>query len=195
MLIIQRSSRRPLRKHILIIHAEKFKEKSKTNYAEDSGKFKQAFRNDYIKHMNERKEKSKVNYFEHREERYDARRDRYVLTAPHDRLIKISLDQLISKILSNPEIKHSLTMSFNVLFKDDVRTLDNKTKARTACELASRKLLHQVLLLWKFNAGMLLKHIRQVNSLQINGKEDFGKTGHSLSSEPYFYESSYKYCF
>ena len=52
-----------------------------------------------------------------------------------------------------------------------------------------------MLLLRTFNAGMLLKHIRQVNSLQINEKEDFGETGHSLSSEPYFYESSYKYCF
>ena len=136
LLMIQRSSRRPLRKHMLIIQKSSI-------YLEDSEKFKQAFRNDCIKHMNERKEKSKVNYFKHREERCDARRDRYVLTAPHDCPIKTSLDQLISKILSNPKIKHSLTMSFNVLFKDYVRTLDNKT----TCELASRKLLHQVLLL------------------------------------------------
>ena len=74
-------------------------------------------------------------------------------------------------LYSNPEIKHSLTMSFNVLFKDYVRTLGNKTKARTACELASKKHLHQVLLLRKFNARMLLKHIRQVNSLQINKRK------------------------
>ena len=56
--------------------------------------------------------------------------------------------------------------------------------------IASRKLLHNVLKLRKQSAGELLKCIRSVNALTMIAT-DFGESCHTASSEPFFYEQSY----
>ena len=38
----------------------------------------------------------------------------------------------------------------------------------------------------------LLKMARSIQSLQIKGKNDFGESGHTASTEPYFYDSAYQ---
>ena len=42
-------------------------------------------------------------------------------------------------------------------------------------------------------AGMLLSVVRSVNNMkQIKGEDDFGEKRHCASSEPYFYDASYR---
>ena len=55
--------------------------------------------------------------------------------------------------------------------------------------------MHEILAIRKFNAGKFLKHVREVNSLCIADKSDFGDPSHSKHSEPYFYETAYKHAF
>ena len=44
----------------------------------------------------------------------------------------------------------------------------------------------------KEHAGCLLKSIRTVRSLQVKGRQDFGKGCHIMGTESYFYDSSYQ---
>ena len=44
----------------------------------------------------------------------------------------------------------------------------------------------------KEHTGCLLKMARSIQSLQIKGKNDFGESGHTASTEPYFYDSAYQ---
>ena len=68
-------------------------------------------------------------------------------------------------------------------------------KAKTACRLAARNLVHEILSLRKTNAGKFLKHVREVNSLAIDSKTDFGDPSHSAHSEPFYYETAYLHGF
>ena len=56
--------------------------------------------------------------------------------------------------------------------------------------IASRRLLQRVLKLRKQSVGELLGYIRAVNSLKMLD-DDFGKSRHTASSEPFFYDQSY----
>jgi len=61
--------------------------------------------------------------------------------------------------------------------------------------LASSNLVHEILAIHKLNAGKFLKYVRNVNSLCITDKSDFGDPSHSKHSEPFFYDTAYKHAF
>ena len=44
----------------------------------------------------------------------------------------------------------------------------------------------------KEHAECLLKMARSIQSLQIRGRQDFGESSHTASTEPYFYDSTYQ---
>ena len=54
-------------------------------------------------------------------------------------------------------------------------------------------MLNKALQIRKEHAGLLLRSIRFIKSLQITQREDFGKGYHTMASEPYFYDSSYQH--
>ena len=63
---------------------------------------------------------------------------------------------------------------------------------RTVCRVGARRLLNKALQMHKEHAGYLLNSIRSIKSIQITQTEDFGKGCHSMSSEPYVYDSAYQ---
>ena len=73
--------------------------------------------------------------------------------------------------------------------------LSNKLKSKTACRLAAKNLVHQILTLRKANAGKFLKCVREINTLTINDKTEFGEPVHSLHDEPYYYDTAHLHCF
>ena len=97
--------------------------------------------------------------------------------------------------MHNPEVKVCLTLKLCKQFKCYTEKLNNKMKSKTACRLAAKNLVHQILSLRKSNAGKFLKHVREVNSLSINDKSEFGDPSHSVHSEPFYYETVYLHCF
>ena len=97
--------------------------------------------------------------------------------------------------MHNPEIKLCLTLKLCNQFPSYTRKFSNKMKAKTACRLAARNLVHEILSLRKTNAGKFLRHVREVNSLTIEIKADFGDPSHSTNNEPFYYETAYLYSF
>ena len=67
-----------------------------------------------------------------------------------------------------------------------------RVTGKAFCSVAAKRLLNKALQVRKEHAGSLLKTVRTVQSMQINGAEDFGKGCHTASTEPYFYDSAYK---
>ena len=72
--------------------------------------------------------------------------------------------------------------------------ITHKTRVlgKIACRLAGKRLLNKALQVRKEHAGCLLKMARSIQSLQIKGKNDFGESGHTASTELYFYNSAYQ---
>ena len=58
------------------------------------------------------------------------------------------------------------------------------------CRIAAEKVVCKVLKMRKGNAGELLKCIRLVNRMQFPA-DGLGKSYHTASSEPFFYETAY----
>ena len=97
--------------------------------------------------------------------------------------------------IHNPEIKLYLTMKFNKKFKSYAFKLSTSKKAKLACRIAAKKLIHKILSLCKLNAGMLIKYVRNLNSQNFNGRDDLGKACHSVASEPFYYDTAYNHIF
>ena len=93
--------------------------------------------------------------------------------------------------MRNPEVKLYLTSKLRKLFQTFTEKFSNKMKAKTACRLAVRNLMHKALSLRKTNVGKFLKYVREINSLTIDDVKDFGDCSHSVHSEPFYYETEY----
>lgn len=114
---------------------------------------------------------------------------------PNERLVKSYVEGLLGKFMHNPEIKLCLTLKLCKQFPSYTEKLSNKMKSKTACLLAARNVVHEILKLRKTNAGKFLKHVREVHSLTIDSKTDFGDPSHSAHSEPFYYDTAYLHCF
>ena len=136
---------------------DKFKEALKKAYASDPQKFKEAFKKSYKENSAKHKLSFKENYSEHREEICRKKREEYVLRVPNEGLVKSFVKGLISQFVCNPEVKLSLTLELSKQFKSYTEKLSNKLKSKTACRLAAKNLVHQILTLRKANAGKFLK--------------------------------------
>ena len=97
--------------------------------------------------------------------------------------------------MRNPEVKLCLILKLCKQFPSYTQKLSSKMKAKTACRLAARNLIHEILSLCKTNAGKFLKHVREVNSLTIESKADFDDPSQSAYSEPFYYETAYLHGF
>ena len=108
------------------------------------------------------------------------------MKAPSEDAVKNIFNELVKKMMANPEVKLCLTMNLNRSFPYYVQRLSRKLKVKMACRLAAKKLLHEALCLRKLHAGKLLKQVRSINTLNITTKSDFGDCLHSASSYPFF---------
>ena len=81
------------------------------------------------------------------------------------------------------------------VLKEQHKTLAEQARGvlgKTACRLAAKRLLNKALQVRKEHAGSLLKMARSIQSLHIKGKQHFGESSHTASTEPYFYDSAYQ---
>ena len=91
----------------------------------------------------------KHNYCEHREEICSKKREEYALRPPNEGLVKSCVEGLLGEFLHNPEVKLCLTLKLCKQFPSYTEKLSNKMKAKTACRLAARNLVHEILSLHK----------------------------------------------
>lgn len=172
---------------------EKAKEASKLAYKATPEKVKEASKSAYKANLYKAREASKKYYVEKKAKICKSRRDRYVMHSPKDSLIKQYVNGLTRRFLSNPEIKLFLTMQFNRQMQVYAKALSSSHKAKMAYQIAAKKLVYETLALCKTNAGLFKKYVRFVNAQTITKREDFGKTSHSVASEPFYYETAYKH--
>ena len=155
---------------------ERFKKASKDRYNANPKKKRDASKKAYKTNAKKYKETFKANYCEHREQICGKKREEYVLRPPNEGLVKSYVKGILNQLLHNPEVKLCLTSKLHKEFPSYTKKLSNKMKARTACRLAARNIAHGILSLRKTNAGKFLKHVREINSLTITSKSDFGNT-------------------
>ena len=114
-------------------------------------------------------------------------RGKYSLCKPKLAKIEMYLQEIEANLLENSKARLALIITNKTLAEQARRVL-----GKTACRLAAKQLLNKALQVCKDHAGCLLKMARSIQSLQIKGKNDFGESGHTASTEPYFYDSAYQ---
>ena len=117
---------------------------------------------------------------------------RYILAQPKPAQKAIYVIGLHSSLLNDFEARSNLTKAFKNLHKSVAKRMP-RVLGKTACRLAARRLLNKALQIRKEHAGVLLKSIRSIRSLQITQRNDFGKGYHTMASEPFFYDSAYQH--
>ena len=96
------------------------------------------------------------------------------------------LATLVETITSNTETRLCLTTTFHKSFHQYATTMKQKLKAKVACRMAAKQLLHQVLNIRKAKAGNLLKQIHAIATQNITSKDDFGVKCHTPANELFF---------
>ena len=119
-----------------------------------------------------------------------AKRARYVITEPKLDVQERYVKNMKNKIGSKPTLKQKLVRAFRSSLKPLADKIKPNKLSNVVSNIAARKLLHRVLKARKQSVGKLLNCIRSVNMLKISS-EDFGKSRHTASSEPFFYDQSY----
>ena len=119
-----------------------------------------------------------------------AKRARYVITEPKLDVQERYVKNMKNKIGSKPTLKQKLVRAFRSSLKPLADKIKPSKLSNVVSNIAARKLLHRVPKARKQSVGKLLNCIRSVNMLKISS-EDFGKSRHTASSEPFFYDQSY----
>ena len=84
-----------------------------------------------------------------------------------------------------------LVKKFKKLFPDHSQHISKKNLNKIVTGMATRSILNKVSYIRKQSVGGVLKSLRKIRGSEIKTKQDFGKTCHTKSSEPYFYDSAY----
>ena len=139
--------------------------------------------------LNQRKKNSSsCAYYSSKKESICAfKRDEYALSEPKSVTREAYIKDLTSSLVSNTKVKSNLIKSFK-----KQKTVVKRVTGKAVCSIAAKRLVNKALQVRKEHAGSLFKIVRTVQSMQINGAEDFREGCHTASTEPYFYDSPYK---
>ena len=128
-------------------------------------------------------------YREHQSLLCSNRRNSYRLAEPKHRVkdlyVSVTQRNLILDNKARIEVVKVVRQRFPIVVKQNL-------VIRTASRLATSRLVNKALYFRKEHAGRLLKATREIKRLSIKGEKDFGDTIHTVSSEPYFYDSAYQ---
>jgi len=124
----------------------------------------EGYKRNYRAHTNLYKKRSKVHYAVNKQQWCKSMRDCYKLSAPNDCKVKDYLSRLYDNISENLEMKLCATMRFKKIGVIINIAKQNKLKSKLACCMETKRLLHEVLNICKWNAGILLKQVREINA-------------------------------
>ena len=134
-------------------------------------------------HRSRDNEKSRAYYKQNKDKVLIPQKARYFLTEP-----KTDKKELLkNSIASQSALRKKLLCAFKGSRQPLAEKIKESKLTKAVLNIASRKLLHNVLKLRKQSAGELLK----CNALTMTAT-DFGESHHIASSEPFFYDQSYR---
>ena len=88
------------------------------------------------------------------------------------------MKEIQTGMLGNSKAKAKLIEAFK-----KQQTVPKRITGKAVCIVAAKRLVNKALQVRKEHAGSLLKIVRTVQSMQINGAEDFGEGCHTASTE------------
>ena len=119
-------------------------------------------------------------------------KQRYHLAEPKLEVKEMYSKDLEAKLLGDSKTKKFLIAAFKSQQKALVKRM-TRVLAKAVCRIAAKRLLHKALQQRKKYAGSLLKTARTVKAFDLLSSSDFGKTCHTASSEPFFYDTAYQH--
>ena len=131
---------------------------------------------------------AKQYYVSHKRDVCLAQKARYILAPPKPDVKELYVKEMQGQLLGDDEARAELMTTFKKLRGSVTKPVCRKV----VCRIAAKRLLNKALQIRKEHSASLLKCIRSIKSIQINGRQDFGKDCHTVSNEPYFYDSSYQ---
>ena len=82
---------------------------------------------------------------------------------------------------------------FSKVYSTTAGSMSHAVKEKTACCLVSKKMVHDALSTRKDNVGIFFKKsARKINAIQLETEDELLQGCHTISSEPYFYDTGYK---
>ena len=116
---------------------------------------------------------------------------RYSLKPPNNSEVENYDDKVFDEIF-NKDIDRNMTMeNFSEKFGNLVKVMPISNRWRSACRIVAKKAVRDNLALRRKLVGELLKTIRNIDQ-QTFSEKVFEEGSHTISSEPYFRETSYK---
>ena len=115
-------------------------------------------------------------------------RARNALTEPKSEVVALYTARLEHRLLNDTKAKLALVTAFA---QYAVPACTAATLARAVCKVAARRLVSKALQHRKKYAGRRIKTIREISDLPLKGVEEFGDREHTVSSEPYYYDTAY----
>ena len=144
----------------------------------------------YAFHRSRENENNKAYRNQNKQKVLEARKARYFLTEPKTDKKELYVRNIKNSISLKPALSKKLLRAFKGSRQPLAAKIKESKLTKAVFNIASRKLLHSALKLWKQSAGKLLKCIRSVTALTMTATH-FGDCHHTVSSEP-FYDQSYR---
>ena len=133
-------------------------------------------------------------YYEHRKGTVNHyRRGKYNLKEPKAHLKAHVAKKLQQMLFALPRLRLPLRISFKQSHESLAKGMSKTQLNKSVCRIAVQRLLECVWKKRRVTAGLLLRCVRAVNTLDLS-VTNLGEGYHTVSSEPYFYETAYTTC-
>ena len=117
---------------------------------------------------------------------------KYRLAQPTLLVIDQYINTLKASLRANAEAMSQLEEAFKARHCGVAKQLSRDDLEMTVCRLAAQRLVSKALQVRKEHAGLLLGSLKSIKSIKLNEESGFGKSCHTRSTEPFFYEAAYQ---
>ena len=117
---------------------------------------------------------------------------KYRLAQPTVLLIDQYVSTVKAHLRSNAKAMSQLEETFKARHGGVAEQLSRDDLEVSVCRLAAQRLVSKALQVRKQHEGLLLGSLKSIKSIKLNEESDFGKSCHTRSTEPFFYEAAYQ---
>ena len=110
---------------------------------------------------------------------------------PSDCEVEKYVDKVLDEIFTKEIDKDEIIAKFSEKFENVAKDMHISARWKPACRIVAKKIVRNSLALRRKLVGELLKVVRSVGQHTFS-EEMFEEGSHTVSSEPYFWETSYK---
>ena len=117
---------------------------------------------------------------------------KYRLIQPTLLVIDQYVNTVKANLRANSKAMSQLEETFKAWHGGVAEQLNRDDLEMTVCRLAAQRLVSKALQERKEHAGLLFGSLKSIKSIKLNEESNFGKSCHTRSTEPFFYEAAYQ---